>query len=98
MRNWRLEPIDSSSHHWDLSSVVGPVVIRAKDEYEARNTANFVFGQARKREGISDTPISPWDQDWLATCTLVGGSEGDDGQVAIIEPPEYDFEPRQRVG
>lgn len=96
MPNYRLEPIDSNQHHWDLSSHVGPVAIRAKDEFEARSAANFVFAQATKKVGIADTPVMPWGHGWLATCTLVEGSEDDDGPVSIIEPAELDFELRQR--
>ena len=89
---WRLDPIDTTSAHWDASAYRSRVIARAADENRARTLAKLAFGIAVTRHHPGqDTIYPPWGQEELVACVRVDDSKyPDDGPEGILEPEHVD--------
>ena len=86
---WKLEPDDLTADHWRCSKWVGTLFIRAKDELTARKMADSAFAITPELVPGTETPLIPWDYEWVSTCEQVGDSEYDeDGPDDILGPEE----------
>ncbi len=86
---WVLEPINPDDHHWQASTYVGPLSVRAANEDRARELAASKFRiSAEKLPGV-EVPRTPWPYSWLATCERIEVSEfEEDGPDTILGPEE----------
>jgi len=86
---WRLEPTEIESTDWRRSTYKGQVVVRAKNENEARKLASEKFDTAADVEHGQNTPMNPWFQGELVRCEqLVGSDYVEAGPDAILSPNE----------
>jgi hypothetical protein len=84
---YRLTPRDVTAPLWAASNYVGPAVIRATTEREARQAAMQGFGKA-----LPGMPwhTNPWRQLSLVTCEQwVDSGYPETGPTAILEPAGY---------
>lgn len=89
MAIWKLKPVDPREHHWRASTYVGPVVVRARDEAEARHLAASAFGISPKLDPDLEIPLLPWYIDRIVTCEHVAESDFDEeGPDTILGPEE----------
>lgn len=83
-----LTPTDVESDHWNGSTYKGEVIVRAKDQDQARHLAQLHFGIARDVRLSKDSPAPPWHLPELVTCETIDDWEGEtDGEVAVLYPP-----------
>ena len=86
---WRLEPINPDDRHWQASTYVGPLTVRAADEDKARELAASQFRIGAEKRPGAEVPRTPWLYSWLATCTRIEASEfEEDGAETILGPEE----------
>lgn len=79
MAIWKLSPVDLKDPDWAASSHRGPVIVRARDEDEARRTAAEAFDVKvgfKLREGVK---APPWRRPALV-------------RVEPIEDPRFEAE------
>jgi len=90
---WKLEPLDAEHRNWKASTYQGTVIIRAPNEENARWIAKLAFGVATDRNLGEDTLFSPWgDSTLVGVCQLTTTDHSEEGDEAILDPPEYDCE------
>jgi hypothetical protein len=84
---WELTPVDETSDHWRASTYKGHVIVRAKDEDEARELANLNFVIATKRVPGGNTLYSPWKQSTIVSCRSVENSNYEEkGATGVLYP------------
>lgn len=88
MRIWKLVPSIADSEDWALSSYRGEVVVvRAKDEQEARILAAKRFGAAAPRKSGQSTRLNPWENSTLVSCEAIQAHDyQENGPSTILEP------------
>ena len=88
MALWKLEPTEVRSDDWKLSDHHGVVIVRAPDESSARMAAKQRFSKAAKVENPkADTPINPWGQSKLSSCTQTADPRFEpDGPTEVLDP------------
>ncbi len=72
MKTFRLDPVDSrrSSPHWGCSSLAPTTVwVVANNEEEARDKVTAATITGRRSKLGDDSPLPPWKQPDLVTCT-----------------------------
>jgi hypothetical protein len=72
MKTFRLDAVEDGrlSIHWDCSSLPpGAVWVSASNEEEAREKVTAATAQARRGRLGDDSPLPPWKQSELVTCT-----------------------------
>lgn len=93
MKIWELLPIDPSNDNWAASTYAGSVVVRAENEDRAREIASLAFDTAATKPANGTVRYPPWRHPELVDCReLTDGSFDEDGDEAILDPPEYDVE------
>ncbi len=65
MTIWKLTPIDLLDPNWNASSHRGPVVVRARDEKDARSLAAKAFDVATRFPPQAGVETPPWTR---ASC------------------------------
>ncbi len=96
MSIWRLEPIDTTNHNWRASSYVGPVLIRAADEQQARALATRVLNVAAEHARGSKLPVNPWNKVELVSCSRANDTTfAEEGPDEILDPAQYEDEWRR---
>ncbi len=91
MAIWMLEPTTRESEHWKASTYRGTIIVRAPDEKAARQRATRAFIIMVKKTRGASTPLPPWTDPTLVTCTRVENSQyPEDGPTKVLEPPHYD--------
>ena len=68
---WKLTPLPTDSTDWNLSIYRGEVVVRAKDEREARHLATQRFGVGATVRPGKTTPLNPWRDSALVSCKMI---------------------------
>lgn len=80
---WKLTPTDVRSDDWGGSTHKGEIIVRAPTESDARTKAGLTFAKAQREP--RNSPISPWRQEQLVTCTRLDDSGFDeDGPDAVL--------------
>ncbi len=87
MAVWTLTPADLSDPNWEASSHQGPVVVRARNEEEARAVAAQAFDiktDFRPGQGVR---FPPWTRAELVRAERVDDPRFEaEGPAAILEP------------
>lgn len=84
---WKLMPLSTDTPDWNLSTHRGEVIVRAKDEREARQLATQQFGIAAKRTLGQSTLLNPWEDAALVSCARIQTHDYQDtGPAAILFP------------
>ncbi len=87
MHIWKLSPLDTSARDWEASTCRDVVIVRAKNEEEARLCAMRRFAIATERDPKEDLRLCPWTQSRLVSCEeLVDSRYQRTGEVAVLEP------------
>ena len=87
MAIWKLEPVNPNEHHWQESTYAGHVIVRARDEADARVLAADAFGIVSEMV-LGVEAMIPWNYDWLVTCERTGESDFDEEGPDTILGPE----------
>lgn len=87
---WKLTPIDIHSDEWELSTYKGVVIVRAKDEDAARDTATYKFAIAGARHTTPHTLHNPWSNPSLVQCVHLEADSSwiADGPPAVLDPAD----------
>lgn len=84
---WRLTPLVSDCPDWNLSTYRGEVIVRAKDEEEARDLATNQFAVAATGSANQDTLLNPWENEELVVCEPIQAHDyQDSGPSEILSP------------
>ena len=87
MAIWKLTPFPTHSSDWDLSTYRGEVIVRAKDEWEARQVVTLKFTVAANRELGQRTPRNPWENAALVSCETIQDPMCQDiGPATVLSP------------
>ena len=93
MALWKLSPLDLAHRDWGASTYKSSVIIRAASEEEARCVAVLAFVIATRKRLGEDVEFCPWDQtDHVRAERVQDQRWPDEGEVTILDPPEYDYE------
>jgi hypothetical protein len=86
---WKLSPIDLQAEDWKYSTYKGDILIRAQNEYEARDIAKGHFRRAARITTLN-TLLSPWPNPALVQCFQYesDGSWEADGLSAVLDPAD----------
>jgi hypothetical protein len=100
MAIWRLIPIDLADPSWVGSSHRGPVLVRARDEALARETAQAAFGAATRFVPGKGVPIPPWTRPQLVRAERIEHPfYPDEGPAEVLEPSfEANLVPEEKPG
>ncbi len=88
MQLWKLTPLDLSAPNWEASTYIGPAIVRAPDEVEARTAANKKFSRWANKQPIGD-PVRhpPWDLALLVTAVTIDDERFEvEGPTEVLDP------------
>jgi hypothetical protein len=84
---WKLTPRVLNSPDWELSTYRSEVIVRARDEAEARELATVEFAIAAEGNPTQPTRLNPWTNDVLVFCETIHNSKHPDaGPAAVLSP------------
>lgn len=87
MPMWKLIPLPADCDDWELSTYRGEVIVRAKDEREARSLVTRQFAAAAPRKLGKSTKLDPWENSDLVSCKEIPARNYSyTGPAAILEP------------
>lgn len=87
MAIWKLSPLNTGAPDWKASTYRGDVIVRAKNEKEARLCAMQRFTIATKKNLAEKTPTCPWTQSELVSCEeLMESKYPAIGESTVLEP------------
>ena len=87
MEIWRLKPIVFDSTSWQASAYRGEVIVRAKDESEARKVAIREFGIATKAKLGKRMRAYPWNDPNIVSCELLDNADYEkNGPTTVFLP------------
>ena len=90
MAIWKLSPLNVSAPDWEASTYRGDVVLRAKNEEEARLCAMQRFAIATKVNLGEKTRTCPWTQHELVSCEeIVDSKYSAIGEATVLEPTRF---------
>ena len=81
---FKLTPTANASDHWEGSTYKGVVIVRAPDEREARQHAANEFANFVKHRPGDDSPLPPWEDPALVSCTKAADEV--EGKTEILSP------------
>ncbi len=71
MTIFRLIPTDTVDPCWQVSTHMGPVVVRTESEHNARDLAAFAFKVEKKSCTLEELLTeSPWSQEEVVACVV----------------------------
>lgn len=80
-------PSSEPSPDWDLSTYRSEVIVRAKDELEAREVVILNFSVAAKRKPGALTRRNPWQNVALVSCEMIQDPMYQDiGSATVLSP------------
>jgi len=88
MQLWKLTPLDLSAPNWEASTHKGPVIVRAPDEFAARDAANGKFSRAANKQPIGDTVRHPpWRHASLVNAVTIDDERFEvEGPTEVLDP------------
>ncbi|MCH8079618.1 MAG: hypothetical protein IIA06_07560 [Proteobacteria bacterium] len=87
MNIWKLSVTNPDSQNWEASTHKGDVIVRAKDERQARMAANQAFIIATKKILGRSIKLSPWEDSEDTKCELIeNGKYSTEGEPCVLEP------------
>ena len=94
MKIWKLAPTDVESDQWQYSTHKDVVIVRAKNEVQARTLANRAFAMPREHIPGAETRYMIWRLPKLVTCETVDDWDGKmDGPAEVLSPHVDHIEP-----
>jgi hypothetical protein len=86
---WQLEPLDDLAPDWQSSSYRGKVIVRARDEADARDAAERAFG-VKTRFALGRGIIAPpWKRSTLVSARVIEDPLYEvDGSTEVLYPPQ----------
>jgi hypothetical protein len=90
MAIWKLSPLNTGAPDWEMSTYRGDVIVRAKNEEEARLCAMQRFAIAAKVKFGERTRTCPWTQGEFVSCEeLVESKYPAIGESTVLEPTRF---------
>jgi hypothetical protein len=87
LRIWKLTPITTDDPLWRGSSHLGAVIVRARDEENARAQAQEQFGVSARFSARARIVGAPWKRPNLVRAQLLEHSPySTDGSLGVLEP------------
>jgi osmotically-inducible protein OsmY len=84
---WELNPLEPADPNWEASSHRGRVLIRARDEQEARAAAQKAFGVKTRFRPRSGIKAPPWKRPDIVSAKIVeAGPYAPEGPTEILFP------------
>jgi len=92
MRIYRLTPIKLDHHDWTHIRYKDTVIVRAKDEVEARKIVPVEFRSTLSRP-TWDTLLSPWINEALVKCEEdTNGTYSISEKAAVLYPEDFEID------
>jgi hypothetical protein len=84
---WKLTPIDLRDANWEASTHRGVVIVRARDEEDARAAAAKAFDAKTRFRPAKGARFPPWKRASLVRAERISDARYDsEGPTEILEP------------
>jgi hypothetical protein len=84
---WKLTPKVQNVPDWEASTYCGEVIVRACDQWEARQLATIEFTSAAKAGRAQRTRVNPWNDSNLVACQPIKDCEfTEHGSPSVLAP------------